>query len=317
MRNASRIIILLICLFSLSIIFIGLNKIKIYKKELTLYSDSLRTLKDVFAEDISHSAKKMKINSQKVIDENLDTIDMNEIFKLNETKLILRINDYQCMDCIDSILKQLELFTQSVGNENIVLFGSFHSTSDLIRLKSVRKIPFKVYNLISKTFDKSIDNMKLPYLFLTDSTLLARSFFFYRVDNPSITSIYLSVLKKYFLNKFSQEYPIINEKNSSIKFERELFDFGELQYLSNATALFKYVNTSKKPLIITLVETGCGCTVATYKRTAIMSGDSGVISFQYDTKRTGYFDRTIYIYSNAIQSPNLVKIKGVVKKTII
>jgi hypothetical protein len=89
---------------------------------------------------------------------------------------------------------------------------------------------------------------------------------------------------------------------------------GEVKYNGQAIARFQFRNNGAKPLVITSVVTGCGCTVAAYERRPILGGDSSAIEISYDTRRTGTFDRTIYVYSNAVQSPNLIRIRGHVEK---
>lgn len=101
---------------------------------------------------------------------------------------------------------------------------------------------------------------------------------------------------------------------AEITFEKDVHDFGTIEYEGNGTYEFKFTNTGKEPLIISDAKGSCGCTVPTYpKNVPIKPGDSQVIKVTYDTKRPGAFTKTVTINSNAQTPQKVITIKGTVQ----
>lgn len=105
-----------------------------------------------------------------------------------------------------------------------------------------------------------------------------------------------------------------NDPNApEIVFEKDVHDFGTIEYGGNGTYDFKFSNTGKTPLIISNARGSCGCTVPKWPKEPIGKGQSGSINVQYDTKRPGPFTKTITISSNAKSASKVITIKGVVE----
>jgi hypothetical protein len=104
-----------------------------------------------------------------------------------------------------------------------------------------------------------------------------------------------------------------NSKKVRIGFEKNTYDFGELDYGGNGTCEFVFKNEGKEPLILLNVRTTCGCTVPEWPNKPIEGGESGIIRVSYDTYRVGAFAKAITVYSNAANSPVRLFIKGRVK----
>lgn len=70
---------------------------------------------------------------------------------------------------------------------------------------------------------------------------------------------------------------------TTIKFERDVIDFKNVEEGERVSGSFKFTNTGKHNLVIYEVNTSCGCTVADYPRGEIAPGESGMISVTYDS----------------------------------
>jgi len=130
-------------------------------------------------------------------------------------------------------------------------------------------------------------------------------------------SIYASiVLFALSFTAFAQEEQkteVNNDPNApEIVFEKEVHDFGTIEYGGNGTYDFKFSNTGKSPLIISNARGSCGCTVPKWPKEPIPKGQSGSINVQYDTKRPGPFTKTVTINSNAKSATKVITIKGTV-----
>ena len=100
---------------------------------------------------------------------------------------------------------------------------------------------------------------------------------------------------------------------AEMTFEKDIHDFGTIDYAGNGTYEFKFKNSGTEPLIISDAKGSCGCTVPTYpKNVPILPGESQVIKVTYDTKRPGSFSKTVSINSNAKTPQKVITIKGIV-----
>ena len=98
------------------------------------------------------------------------------------------------------------------------------------------------------------------------------------------------------------------------KFEKEIIDYGKIVRNSERIRVFKFTNIGNSPLIITSVQSSCGCTIPKKPEQPIMPGEKGTIEVSYDTNRLGGFSKAITIFSNAKNSRKMIKIKGYVAK---
>jgi len=101
-------------------------------------------------------------------------------------------------------------------------------------------------------------------------------------------------------------------KGAQIEFDKEVIDYGEVEYASNGEREFIIKNIGDAPLIITRTKGSCGCTVPTKPSGPILPGKTGVMKVKYDTKRANQpFSKSITVTSNAVNFPTkVVKIKG-------
>lgn len=100
-------------------------------------------------------------------------------------------------------------------------------------------------------------------------------------------------------------------KPAEFKFDKESHDFGKIPLNKPATIEFKFTNIGDQPLIITKVETTCGCTVPEYTQTPVKKGDAGVIKVTYNPTGTALpFSKSITITSNAKTPTKVLYIKG-------
>lgn len=91
----------------------------------------------------------------------------------------------------------------------------------------------------------------------------------------------------------------------TLKIER-----AEIPYDSKEPFVFEFKNNGKTPLIITNVQTSCGCTAAEKPTEPIAKGKSSKIVVNYDTKRVGQFTKTITVTTNASTEPIILTITG-------
>lgn len=97
-------------------------------------------------------------------------------------------------------------------------------------------------------------------------------------------------------------------------FEKTVHNYGTIHQNSDGTCSFKFTNTGKEPLILSRPKSSCGCTVPTWPKQPILPGKSDEIKVTYATSRLGPINKSVSIYSNASNSPIVLRIKGKVVK---
>lgn len=106
---------------------------------------------------------------------------------------------------------------------------------------------------------------------------------------------------------------------TSVKFDENTFDFGEVMEGEKVVHSYKFTNTGKEPLIISNAKGSCGCTVPSWPREPIAPGDSGEIKVQFDSKGKGKVggnnqSKKVTITANTDPAQTFLTIKGKVNK---
>jgi len=108
-----------------------------------------------------------------------------------------------------------------------------------------------------------------------------------------------------------------NDTIAEMIFSETDHNFGVMEYKGNGTFEFIFKNTGKAPLIVTNVQTSCGCTTPAWDRAPILSKKTGKIVVKYDTQRIGPFTKSIKVFSNAKNSPVELLVRGEVKQQVV
>ncbi len=107
------------------------------------------------------------------------------------------------------------------------------------------------------------------------------------------------------------------QKGAKIEFKDQdnTIDYGTVTKESdNGVRVFEFTNTGDAPLIITNVQSTCGCTVPSKPKEPIMPGKTGQIEVKYNMN-PGPIRKTITVESNAVNYEGgkiALKIKGTV-----
>lgn len=105
-----------------------------------------------------------------------------------------------------------------------------------------------------------------------------------------------------------------------ISFDKTTVNAGSTLWKKPVTAVFKFTNKDKNPLVVRNVDAGCGCMTVKWPQSAVLKGDDAEISVTYDAMLLGHFDRYIDVYTNAGDKPVRIRMKALVnngeKKTL-
>ena len=96
-----------------------------------------------------------------------------------------------------------------------------------------------------------------------------------------------------------------------LAFTQSQFDFGDIQQGDKVTHVFKFKNEGTTPLIISNVQTTCGCTVPEWPKEPIAPGKESEIKATFNsTGKMGRQNKVITINSNASEPITRVTLKS-------
>lgn len=106
---------------------------------------------------------------------------------------------------------------------------------------------------------------------------------------------------------------------TSIKFDKEVYDFGECVEGDKISKVIEFTNTGKLPLVIEQAYGSCGCTVPTYDKEPVQPGKKGKLQIQFDSShKVGANTKSVMIQANTnptVTSVNFsIKVKENKKK---
>ena len=98
--------------------------------------------------------------------------------------------------------------------------------------------------------------------------------------------------------------------------DKTTIDVGKTGFQVPVTATFEMRNKSSKQMVISRLETDCGCTTIDGPK-IIGPGERFTISMTYDARMLGHFTKQVAIHSNATREPVWLKMKGVVLTDVV
>ena len=108
-------------------------------------------------------------------------------------------------------------------------------------------------------------------------------------------------------------FSAMQDNKAEFKFEEETHDFGKVPQGKPVSFVFKFTNVGEEPLIISAVESTCGCTVPNVEPkqgTPIKKGESGSVTLTFNAAVAAPFNKFVKITSNAKTPLKMLYIKG-------
>lgn len=103
-----------------------------------------------------------------------------------------------------------------------------------------------------------------------------------------------------------EETPLTGPK---IAFTEKTYDFGDINRGDKVEYTFVMENTGNEPLILSDVRTTCGCTAPQWPKEPIAPGAKANLKVVFNSAgKTGMQNKVITVMSNAVNSPERVKI---------
>ncbi|MDH5610788.1 MAG: DUF1573 domain-containing protein [Cyclobacteriaceae bacterium] len=109
----------------------------------------------------------------------------------------------------------------------------------------------------------------------------------------------------------AQQPPVFEEPAAGpkITFKEAKYDFGNIKQGDMVEHVFEFENTGTEPLILSNVQTTCGCTASSWPREPIAPGTSASITVTFNSRgKIGVQNKVITIISNAVNPRERVMI---------
>ncbi len=105
---------------------------------------------------------------------------------------------------------------------------------------------------------------------------------------------------------------MIIAQGPKIDFEKTSHTYGKIKEEGGmATYKFKFKNSGNQPVIITRVQSSCGCTTPEWTRSPVVPGSTGFVSTQFDPRnRPGSFNKHVLVYNTATKEPVKLVVHG-------
>lgn len=218
--------------------------------------------------------------------------------------LVLFIPRNFCDECIKNEYNRLKNLTEGVQS-NIIVLTNFATIRDLKVFLSSNSIDYPIYNHNLQLFDE-LGHLKDPVLFILDSTLVPQHLFIPISFMPDFTDEYLKSITTNVFN-ISQKQNVMPVK---VVMENRHYNFEKASIDKQVETSFELTNISELPLLISNVESTCGCTVVDWSREPVHYKGKAIIKVKFQTKDKGYFSKKVSVFSNATDSPHIFTISG-------
>jgi hypothetical protein len=112
------------------------------------------------------------------------------------------------------------------------------------------------------------------------------------------------------------EIPLTDTSNyTTIQWLDSVQQFGKVTDGEKVLISFHFKNTGSKPLVISNVTAGCGCTVPEKPEAPIQAGEQGVIKAEFNSSgRVGQVSKNVTVTCNTIEQNYTLVFEGEVKE---
>ena len=101
-----------------------------------------------------------------------------------------------------------------------------------------------------------------------------------------------------------------------MSFKKKVRDFKDVYEGEKVEHKFRFTNTGNSELVISSVNTSCGCTISDYPKKPLKPKESSYIKVIFDSKnKNGFFHKAIEVTANTFPNKHVLEIIGKVLKT--
>lgn len=231
-------------------------------------------------------------------------------------KILVYTDSIGCMGCKSQLYKWNGLIKE-IENEmgdlvSFLFYFQPKSVEDIQTLFRENKFSYPSYidtnNELNRLNNFPTDSRFQTFLLDKDNKVILIGS---PVNSPQMWNLYKQMIKgEENISSVDSEgkLPI-----TSLEIEKRILELGELKIGETNIARFSLRNTGYKPLVLTNVDSSCGCTVPKWSRKPIDPNETTEIVVQVIPDNKGYFRKTITVYCNVESSPIVLQISGETK----
>jgi hypothetical protein len=131
----------------------------------------------------------------------------------------------------------------------------------------------------------------------------------------SILGVLVLISSMAFGQEAKPQAPVIKTDGPILTLDANTHDFGNITQGDVVERVFKFKNTGNQPLIITNIQTSCGCTTPVWPRDPIMPGASGEIKVGFNSAgKMNKQTKTLPILSNSVNDASITFTTTVLSK---
>jgi hypothetical protein len=166
-----------------------------------LYSSTNKSCREF---EISFNGKKIPPNAR-VIGEK-DSIYLKDI--IHDNSIVLRYSESHCNTCINTMIENLNKFSNYIESKNIILLSTSVSPNYISQIRKVKNIKFSIYEL-PPDLENLFKDIDIPYYFVIEKcSMRVNSAFVPQKEYPELIDAYLkNVIKEYFNYIYSDFAP--------------------------------------------------------------------------------------------------------------
>ena len=166
----------------LALLLLGVNMVTLKKyKALKTYCQEQIADKSITGQkemalwvnsQIAFSVNGMKMPNILLKEYNGVTIPLEEYMKGRKEVLVVRVNELYCSDCVNFILQKIGRLSKELNlDENILLIGSYQSSTARRYLEKNMKLPSTVFDIENGNLSLPLEEEGFPYCFLLSSDM--------------------------------------------------------------------------------------------------------------------------------------------------
>jgi hypothetical protein len=139
-------------------------------------------------DEIAINSKNFNIKNIKVYDRTNKEFLLKELLG-NKPKVILKYSSLQCSYCIEHALTYLHKYEDAIGLQNIIILVEYRNERDFLISKQISDIHPGVFT-VYENLTLPVDGLDLPFIIVTDSSLIPIKVFVPMKEFPERTNQY-------------------------------------------------------------------------------------------------------------------------------
>ena len=230
----------------------------------------------------------------------------NEEFR-KEFKILLYVDSLGCSSCRLKLFEWEQLMKEAnslfQGKVGFLLFFQPKNVKEMGYLFLRDRFDYPVFMDANGTINHL---NRFPQAIQYQCFLLDKENKVLMIGNPVLNHRIWELYKE----QMAGEKPTDTERITTVESDKTVHEYGTIRKGSTNPAVFILTNTGRFPLVIQRVSVSCGCASADWEKQPVEPGQTTTIRVEMKPDETGYFNKTIDVYCNVIESPVRLTLTG-------